>query len=249
MEFFACADRRYARFPRLAALPGIAHAYSTTPLDVSARRDEHAALRDANRRTMARDLGLRDERIHYCVQAHATRIACIDADTPAGPLEDYDALVTAVRRAVLMTFSADCPLVLVFDPATPALGMVHSSWRCTTAFSTRNLILEMTRRFGSRPSDLWAGIGPSAGPQRYEVGQDVYEAAAGLPERDTCFPRRDGRMFFDLWRANRLQLLAAGLRDEQIETAGICTMSDERFFSFRRLGPGCGHFGLMAALA
>lgn len=56
-------------------------------------------------------------------------------------------------------------------------------------------------------------------------------------------------MYFDLWAANRAQLIATGVRSERIETAGVCTMCDrELFFSFRREGANCGHFGLLAAL-
>jgi copper oxidase (laccase) domain-containing protein len=81
------------------------------------------------------------------------------------------------------------------------------------------------------------------------VQDDVYQAAAELPSRASLFVRREGRLCFDLWQANRVLLCAAGLAAENIETAGLCTMchSDE-WYSSRREGPGCGHFGLMAAL-
>jgi copper oxidase (laccase) domain-containing protein len=96
---------------------------------------------------------------------------------------------------------------------------------------------------------LLAGVGPSAGPTRYEVGEEVYEAAAGLPERERFFPRRDGRLYFDLWEANRSQLVFAGVSPENIEVAGICTISrTDLFYSYRREGPGCGHFCLLAGV-
>jgi copper oxidase (laccase) domain-containing protein len=107
----------------------------------------------------------------------------------------------------------------------------------------------MAKHFACAPADLLAGIGPSAGPSQYEVRHDVYEAAAALPNRDGLFPRQKERMFFDLWSANRAQLMDSGVRDENIELAGVCTITDtELFYSFRREGAGCGHFGLMAGL-
>ena len=97
--------------------------------------------------------------------------------------------------------------------------------------------------------DLRAGIGPSAGPCCYEVKDDVREAARMLAGATELFPQRDGRMYFDLWRANRNQLVARGVNSVSIEIAGICTMCrNDMFFSFRREGAGCGHFALMAAL-
>ena len=107
----------------------------------------------------------------------------------------------------------------------------------------------MVGRFACDARTLYAGVGPSAGPEKYEVGPDVYDAAAGLPDRERCFPRRDGRMFFDLWQANRGQLERAGVPTGNIEVAGVCTMSDPGlFYSYRLEGTGCGHFGLMAAV-
>ena len=41
----------------------------------------------------------------------------------------------------------------------------------------------------------------------------------------------------DLWKANQLQLLEAGLQPVHIEIAGICTYQQvDQFFSARRLG-------------
>lgn len=249
MEFFELHDRRYARFDRLGREADLVHAFSTRPQDVSARRDSRQAERAATRARMARDLGLNPENLCYCVQAHDTRLAIIETIRQGGPFEDIDALATALPSTPLMTFSADCPLVLAYDPTRHALGMVHASWRCTVAEATHRLIQVMCQKLGCRAANILAGIGPSAGPCCYQVKDDVFEAAAELPDRDQFFAHRDGRMFFDLWQANRAQLMLAGVLPEHIETAGICTMCrTDTFFSFRREGPGCGHFGLMAGL-
>jgi YfiH family protein len=163
--------------------------------------------------------------------------------------ERCDGVIADQPGAALMTFSADCPLILVFDPRRRAVGLAHAGWRGVVAGVTRTLVETMRVEFRCQPADLLAGIGPSAGPESYEVRTDVYEAAAGLPQRDALFPRRDGRMCFDLWAANRALLESAGVRPEAIELAGVCTMSEaELFYSFRRDGPGCAHFALIAGL-
>lgn len=249
VEFHHVEQRRYAQFSRLRSAPGLKHGFSTRPMDVSARDDERYAERAARRVQMARDLGFDPTRLFHTVQVHETQIARIDATSQAGAYPGFDALITSLPGAALMTFSADCPLVMVFDPRRRALGMVHASWRCTVAHASGLLVQALRDAYGCDPRDLLAGIGPSAGPTTYEVKEDVREAAAGLPDRDRLFPRRDGRMFFDLWQANQDELERAGLGPENIEIAGICTISSpEIFYSFRREGPGCGHFGLLAGL-
>lgn len=249
MQFEQIGGRTYARFDTLSRMPGLRHAFSMRPLDVSARSDDQATLRDANRRQMARDLGLDAEQLCYCVQVHRTQIAIVDSPGPGRRVEDVDAIITSQPNVPVMTFSADCPLILAFDPVESVVGLVHASWRCTCAGATRRLIETMRSRFSCRPENIHAGIGPSAGPDQYEVKDDVYNSAAALENRDGLFRRVANRMYFDLWEANRSQLISSGVLAERIEIAAICTMSDSRFYSFRREGAGCGHFGLMAALS
>ncbi len=247
LRFVEIGQQTYAQFERLAQTAGLVHAFACRPLDVSAR-DEALPHRAANRRRMLTDWRLDPDRLHYCVQAHQTRAVTIHAGQPAGPQPGTDLILTAAPGEALMTFSADCPLVLAYDPHARVLGLAHASWRCTVAQITPRLITLM-RESGANPADIRAGIGPSAGPCCYEVREDVLAAAATLTGRDAFFPRRDGRMFFDLWAANRAALSAAGVPAENIEQAGLCTLCrNDLFFSFRREGAGCGHFGLLAAM-
>lgn len=250
IAFFEQNGRRYARFARLGREAGLVHAFSTRPDDVSMRLDARAAERQARREHMAADLGVDAARLCCCVQVHAPGIAAVAESPVGGRLEGIDAAITAERGLPLMTFSADCPLVLLYDPVRRVLGMAHTSWRCTVSRLAARLVERMQAECGVRPGDLLAGIGPSAGPTAYEVREDVYEAAVGLAQRERLFLRQGERMCFDLWESNRLQLVEAGLGADRIEVAGICTMTrTDLFYSFRREGPGCGHFGLMAALA
>lgn len=250
MELVALGGRRYLQFASLRNEAHLRHALSTRPADVSARGDGQASARAARRASMAGDLGLDADRLHHCVQVHRTQIVAIDEDGPARSLDDTDGVVTMIPGLPVMTFSADCPLVLAYDPVLRVVGLAHASWRCTVARITALLVETMQREYGCRPGTLRAGIGPGAGPCCYEVREDVYAAAAVLDEHEQLFARRDGRMFFDLWEANRRQLVAAGVQPTRIEVAGLCTMCrGELLYSFRREGAGCGHFGLMAGIA
>jgi YfiH family protein len=249
MEFVTLNTRRYVRFAGLAALPGLAHAWSLRPTDVGPRTGAGDAPAAAARADLVRDLGGDPDRLTYALQVHGRGLALVDAATPPGAVAEVDALVTTQVGRPLMTFSADCPLIVVYDPGRRVLGMVHASWRCTVARATRQLVETMVARGGCEPVDLWAGIGPSAGPCCYEVQEDVRAAArASLPEADRFFPTRGGRMTFDLWTANRAELLAAGLRDERIEVTDLCTMCRaDLFFSYRREGR-TGRFELAAVM-
>ncbi|MFH1747944.1 MAG: polyphenol oxidase family protein [Planctomycetota bacterium] len=249
MRFDDIQGRRYARFETLAGQSGLRHAFCLRPQDVSPRYDQHQAERARRRGQMAADLTLDVERLCYCIQVHEARIAVLEGPVVGGPLEGFDAVTTNAAGVPLMTFSADCPLVLLYDPRHAALGLAHASWHCTVAGLVGTLLKTMQKRWGSQPEHIWAGIGPGAGPCCYEVQQDVYEAASVLPDADKLFERRADRLYFDLWQANRAQLCAAGIPEARVELAGVCTLCrNDLFYSFRREGAGCGHFGLMAAL-
>ncbi|MGB9903613.1 MAG: laccase domain-containing protein, partial [Desulfotomaculales bacterium] len=59
-------------------------------------------------------------------------------------------------------------------------------------------------------------------------------------------PVSPGRWRLNLWEANRLALCAAGVRDDRITVAGLCTgCRRDLFFSHRASG---GKAGRMAAL-
>lgn len=249
MRVLTVGERRYAQWERLREVPGLIHAFSTRPVDLSPRDGPGAQEREAARRQMARDWGLDAHRLSWCMQVHRPEIRAVDPGQ-TGRLEDCDGVITCHPGIPLMTFSADCPLVLAFDPLLGCLGMVHASWRCTVSGAAQRLVEQMRADFGCHPARMLAGIGPSAGPERYEVGAEVWEAAAALEQRERVFHHRDGRLYFDLWEANRLQLARAGIPPGHIEIAGICTMTrTDLFFSRRREGPACGHFALLAGIA
>jgi copper oxidase (laccase) domain-containing protein len=96
----------------------------------------------------------------------------------------------------------------------------------------------LDREFGTKPADVVAAIGPSIGPCCYEVGTELVDAfAAAGHERyliDRWFlapaPPRGSRerpkLRLDVAAANRDQLLLAGVPDEQIHTAGLCTATN-----------------------
>lgn len=242
METVTIGDRQYLQFSRLRDLPGLIHAFSTRPQNLSPKAPEGATARAA----MAADWGLRAANLHCCQQVHRPEIAVATTRT-GGVVPQRDGLVTSLPGVGLMTFSADCPLVLIYDPQQNAVGMVHASWRCTVAHAAARLIRTMIAA-GCQTADLHAGVGPGAGPCCYEVQADVYDAAADLPDHDRLFIRRDGRMHFNLWDANRAQLVAGGVPEANIEIAELCTMCrTDLLFSYRREGKGCGHFALLAA--
>ena len=107
----------------------------------------------------------------------------------------------------------------------------------------------MSARYGSRPGDIKAVIGPSIAAHHYEVGPEVVrQVCLSFGEfAKALLPQQNGAPHFDLWAANRLLLEQAGLT--QIEISGLCTAClPEDWYSHRGEAGKTGRFGALIAL-
>ena len=249
-------DVELLRFPRLGTVSGLAHVVTTRPWNLAPHRGPQRELAIERRRALCRFLGVPFDRLTAPDQIHSHHVVRVEtADVGKGRLgrdsamRFVDGLVCDLPATPLLQLSGDCPLIMLYDSRRKALGTGHASWRGTLAGLTTQLIAAMVAEFGSRPSDLWAGLAPCAGPEAYEVGPEVRRVARRLlPEADRFFHERSGRLYFNLKLANLDQLLRGGVPSGQIELAAECSISDPRFYSHRREGTEAGRFGLLAAL-
>ncbi len=160
-----------------------------------------------------------------------------------------DAILTDTNQVSLFMQFADCVPILVFDPTRNVIGITHAGWQGTVSRIIQNTIKHMHEKFGSDPVNIIAGIGPSIGPDHYEVGKSVLDAVnKELSEFSTgIIKNKKGKYFFNLWEANRMQLVQSGVR--QIEIAGMCTACDlDNWYSYRMEGQKTGRFGVLFGL-
>ncbi len=251
-----CGDLTLLRFEILADAPRLAHAVAGRPHNFAPHRGPQRDEAVRRRRQVCDLLKLPFERLTSPAQVHGPDVLAVEEgdigcgrDGRESAVPHVDGLITDRPGVPLVLLSADCPLVCVFDPDRPAVGAVHASWKGTVAGAAGRLVAMMARTFGSRTERLRAGVAPSAGPCCYEVGHDVRRLArTRLEQADRFFIERDGRLFFDLWEANRRQLIDAGVPATAIEVAGLCSICDRRFWSHRREGPETGRTALFIGL-
>lgn len=247
-------------FDSLAGLPVRAHVstrhggVSPDPwrsLNFSVLRGDDPQRVAANRRLLAAATGVQADNFVVCRQIHGTGIAKVDWND-AGSLQDNcDGLVTDARGLPLFLVFADCVPVLLFDPQHEALGVCHAGWRGTVNGAATAALWAMQAAYNSDPAAIVACIGPSIGPASYAVGEEVIALAhAKLPDAERLFTYPDGpggQAHFDLWEANRSQLIAAGVPPSAIEVARIDTATNTQdFFSHRAERGRCGLFGMLA---
>ena len=145
-----------------------------------------------------------------------------------------DALITNDPGVALVVFTADCTPILLFDPVTGAVGAAHAGWRGTAAQIGAKTVEAMVRRFGCKPADIRAAIGPNVGFCHFETDADVPEAMlAAFGEEAKAFIRPAGNKYYvNLKEINALILRRAGVR--HIEISDACTACEHhRFWSHR----------------
>lgn len=160
-------------------------------------------------------------------QVHGTTVA----NEPGYDEPEADAAVTRVPGSVLAVLTADCLPVVLAAADGGEIAVAHAGWRGLSAG-----VLEATIAAMHTPADrLLAWLGPAAGPQAYEVGEEVLDAfVARDPQATGAFvATRPGHWHMDLYALARRRLGAAGVA--RVFGGGLCTIYDrQRFFSHRR---------------
>lgn len=180
-------------------------------------------------------------------QTHSSTVKTITSDyVSAGTserkrfLNETDAVITNLQGVCIAIKTADCIPILFFDQKLKVVAAVHAGWRGTAQSIVLKTINKMAEDFGSEASGLFVGIGPSISQAFYEVGEEVWGQFSPEFYHETNPGKADKRLL-DLWSANLDQLIAAGIPENQIESAKICTWSDrDQFFSARRDGSKSG---------
>lgn len=208
-------------------------------------------------------------RVVSLTQVHGRAVAVITHGAPP-PSErpEADVLVSDAPDVAVAVRAADCVPLLLGDARTGVVAAVHAGWRGTAAGAATAAVAALEREFGASPRDLVAALGPSIGACCYEVGSEVVDAfaAAGHPRylidrwflapppgRGTFQPgAAHGRQLrLDLAAANRDQLVLAGVLEENVHVAGLCTaMHLDLLTSYRAEREGAGRIaGVIRARA
>ena len=177
-------------------------------------------------------------------QTHTTNVIAVDYNmagmglTRARDFDNVDGLVTNEPGLCLITYFADCVPVYFIDPVNRCIGASHSGWRGTVADITHETVQLMNRTYGAKPEDIHAFIGPSICQDCYEVSEDVIEEFVKKYGKDNsgkiAYKKDNGKYQLDLWKANKIALLEAGVLDENITVTDICTCcNSELLFSHR----------------
>ena len=167
--------------------------------------------------------------IGFLNQIHSDTVHIYDGNTVDG-----DSIVTNQRGIGVGVFTADCVPILLYDSCNNIIASVHSGWKGTYKKIATKTINEMTAAYGTKPSDIFAIIGPHIRDCCYEVSLDLKEKF----KAPWAFNGR--KLSMEKLIINNMKAL--GVLDSNIKSINLCTFCNEdiKFHSFRRSNQGYG---------
>lgn len=154
---------------------------------------------------------------------------------------EADASFSIDSPQICMVETADCLPILICNSAGTTVAAIHAGWRGLAAG-----IIESTLVAMAQPADeLLVWLGPAIGPNKFEVGRDVYDAFVSRnADTKSAFVPHKEKWLANLYELARQRLNAHGIA--AIYGGEYCTHSQpDLFYSYRRDG---GSTGRMASV-
>jgi len=254
----------YLTYKKLDDISLIRHAFSTrlggvsegefTSMNLSFGRGDSDENVIENYKRLCSAAGFEFESLTASKQIHETVVRRVTKEqrgvgirVPAD-MPSVDALITNDPEVTLVTYYADCNPVFFVDPKRKAIGLAHGGWRGTVGEISSKVVEKMAEEFSAKPEDLICAIGPVIGKCCYEVSRDCAEEFIKLFGADSPViseTHKPDKYMIDLALANKIILIRAGVKEENIVISDLCTKcNSDLLWSHRATN---GKRGTMAA--
>lgn len=225
--------------------------------------DEPKYVRE-NRTIIAEYLGVEPKRISCGNQVHGLKaVEITEALVGAGAfgedtaIADCDAVFTKLPNVPLFLFTADCVAVGIYDAKHHAMATVHAGWRGAIGHLPVLTIESMKEAYGTEFKDCYIYLGPSIGPESFEVDVELgkrFELAwRGMTDRSVAdvvnYPGdKLDKAYINLWNFIAEGLMVNGVPKENIAIGGTDTVTDKGCYSYRRESGKTGRMALFGIL-
>ena len=245
----------YIQFKKLLEYPEITHCYtmkSNNQLNFQIR-DRDFFNQSSNK--IYKCLELKNPLVVRPYQTHTDNVKVV---RKIEKLEDTDGIITNKKEIALITTSADCISLLLYDPVKKAIGSIHSGWKGTLKGIIVKAIEKMVTEYQSNPEDIICCICPSIRQCCFEVDEDVkdlfynkYKELKNIEEIIKLGDKKEDKQkyYIDTVKINIELLKNIGLKEKNIIDSNICTMCHSKeFHSYRADGKDFGVNGAIIAI-
>ncbi len=180
------------------------------------------------------------------IQMHTANVYPLKKDSPHRA-DFFDASCCDFPGRALLSFSADCSISVFYDRKRKVFATCHAGWRGALLNIYEQVFKTMKFNYGSRPQDIFAGIGPFISQPNYAVSRDVYDKFRDFygKKADVFFKKDRGEFKLSIRDVLKFQLKNLGIKN--YEFSGLCTYErSDILYSYRRKDRG--RFALAAFL-
>lgn len=219
--------------------PGVRAAYSLGPPEDFSLRPSGRPRSPEAWAALAACLGVRD--VAYLRQVHGAQVLR-ERELRGGPggrsaVLEGDGLVSCSGGRAVAVLTADCLPVLLSNETGTAVAAVHGGWRSLAGGILERALDALLAEAPGSPEGVVAWLGPCIGPASFEVGREVVDALAPLPE--ACVrPGAPGKAWVDLQGLARFRLGARGVTRCYAEANDV--FANPAAYSHRRQGARAG---------
>lgn len=185
-----------------------------------------------HRKVLSNSLGISLDRFVFVHQSHSDRVlkvVSVDLGKGKESFEDgmeCDALYTYEHNVPLGIFHADCVPIFFINKKASLVGIIHAGFKGTMKHVTYKVIKEICQKENLLIEDFSFYIGPFRQPESFLIDQES--------EREVILAGFEGAIkngHFDNGLANKFDLYKLGVKDKQISSCNLDTVSDSRFYS------------------
>ena len=190
-------------------------------------------------------MGAAPDRAVFSKQVHGNAVTRVNADFAGfipgeygvfAPEHPCDGLSCSLPGISLLTASADCSLIFLYDPRTQQIAALHAGWRGAALDIAGAGVASLTEQ-GANPRDIIAFLPPAIGSCCFETDPDVPQAmfqTFGHGAEPYISEISPGRYRVALQRINAHALARRGVLPQNIEICEVCSCCHDEFFSHRR---------------
>lgn len=195
-------------------------------LNLGFNTDEKEEVILKNRQFLFKRLGINENKAAIGLQVHKTAVRVV---SEGRVYPDTDAFVSNQKGMALTIQVADCAAVLLGDEKNKVIGAAHAGWRGAAAEILPKTIRKM-KELGAESYLIKAYISPCISQKEFEIGEEV---AAEFPEEFVDYNSFE-KPHLNLKGFLKYQMKMQGIKAVNIETDAGCTLSEDRFYSYRR---------------
>ncbi len=212
---------------------GIFAKYPNIVVALSEKKDGPMKFSPENRERFLGKLGIDDKLTVRADLVHKDNVRVVSNRDAGKVIEKTDGLIIADNNLFLTITMADCLPIFIYDPEKEIIGLVHGGWRSLAKNILTLSIEKMAENFGSLPKDILVGIGPGISQCHFEVKEDLL--VEFKPYLGEALLNKNGKLFLDLKKIAKIQLINLGVKEKNIEISPECTFClPDKYFSHRR---------------